>query len=695
MADVDDVAAIRVSASNKRALCLHCRSVHRVALSCACFRCGFRHAGDCATVCKFCDRVHSPMAGCSKRPRTYFTANHRSIALFEHSIQVFVNRSRQAIVQHSLGAMDVICSHCRAKSWHGERINCCHAGSIVIPLQGELPHAISELILSSHVRQSMRSYNSILAFASTGHSNKSLPDGTFVLGGRCYHRIGSLLPPPGSQHCFSQIWSLDSDDATARRQQIMPSLRADVLSRFHALFMQHNPLARMFKQAASMAAGLSDADCESVELSWHGVDDTPNFVMASVVEHAGMQRNIVVRVKDGSLRSISDGHPKYHALAYPLLFPTGASGWHSNLSFDDRKISLTEYIRYMLMHRDSPSHIQRCERLALEFYCDAFAQVEARNLAFHKLASQQAKYVKASARSIMDQLNSDNAHIIGTPVVLPSSFPNSPRFYHNLYLDALALPRKFGKPDLFITMTANPQWKEITDAIPPGSHWRHHQDIVGRVFYLKLKAMMHLIVKNKLFGEVSGFCYRIEWQARGMPHAHILIILKTKIESPRHIDEVVWAEIPCPVQYPILHGIVSQRMIHSPCDLNSESQCRQQTKDGLCRRHFPKEFNTVTTSVGDGYPQYRRRGFFSIVRNGETIDDRWVVPYNPYLLETFDCHINVEVCASRKCFKYVYVMSIIILMIASVFTGISIVSKLPTTAQSQWMKLKRICLADC
>jgi hypothetical protein len=527
----------------------------------------------------------------------------------------------------------------------------------VFPMQGDAPRALSELILSSHVRQNMRSYNSILAFASTGHSNKSFPDGTFVLGGRSYHRIGSLLPHSGTQHCFSQIWSLDTDDATARRQQLMPALRGSVLNAFHDLLMVHNPLARMFKQAASMASGLSDADCESVELKWHGADDTPNFEMASVVEHAGLQRNIVVQVKGGRLRSISDGHRMYHALAYPLLFPTGASSWHYDLSFNDRKISLTEYMRFMLMHRDRPSHIQCCEKLALEFYCDAFAQVEARNLAFHRLASQQAKYVKSSARTIMDQLNSDNAHIIGTPVVLPSSFPNSPRFYHNLYLDALALPRKFGKPDLFITMTANPQWREIQDAIPPGSHWKHHQDIVARVFYMKLKAMMDVIVKNKLFGEVLGFCYRIEWQARGMPHAHILIILKTKIESPRHIDSVVWAEIPCPVKYPILHAIVMQRMIHSPCDMNTESPCRQKTKDGQCRRHFPKEFNTVTTLVGDGYPQYRRRGLFSVIRNGQTIDDRWVVPYNPYLLEVFDCHINVEVCASKKCFKYVYVFS--------------------------------------
>jgi len=191
------------------------------------------------------------------------------------------------------------------------------------------------------------------------------------------------------------------------------------------------------------------------------------------------------------------------------------------------------------MHRDRPTHVQRCERLALEYYCDAWAQVESRNLAFHKQASQQAKYATASAKVIIDQLCAANAHRIGVPTILPASFPNSPRYYHNLYLDSVALPRRFGKPDLFITMTCNPHWAEIKNNIPPGSHWKFHQDIVNRVFHMKLMALLDVLTHKKLFGEVLAFVYRIEWQARGMPHAHILIILKTKILSARHIDEIV------------------------------------------------------------------------------------------------------------------------------------------------------------
>jgi hypothetical protein len=87
-------------------------------------------------------------------------------------------------------------------------------------------------------------------------------------------------------------------------------------------------------------------------------------------------------------------------------------------------------------------------------------------------------------------------------------------FAIRLYLDAMALPRRFGKPDLFITMTANPSWPEITEAVPAGSHWKHHPDIIARVFYLKLNAMMEMIVSKSLFGKVLAHCHRIEWQVR-------------------------------------------------------------------------------------------------------------------------------------------------------------------------------------
>jgi hypothetical protein len=98
---------------------------------------------------------------------------------------------------------------------------------------------------------------------------------------------------------------------------------------------------------------------------------------------------------------------------------------------------------------------------------------------------------------------------------LPSSFVGSARYYQQLYLDALALPRRFGKPDLFITVTCNPAWPEITSALPEGARWQDHPDIVSRVFMLKLKAIVNDLKHGSLFGVLRAYVFRVEWQARG------------------------------------------------------------------------------------------------------------------------------------------------------------------------------------
>ena len=36
------------------------------------------------------------------------------------------------------------------------------------------------------------------------------------------------------------------------------------------------------------------------------------------------------------------------------------------------------------------------------------------------------------------------------------------------------------------------------------------------------------------------------------------------------------------------------------------------------------------------------------------VDNSWVAPYKPWLLLLYDCHINVEICASIKSVKYLY-----------------------------------------
>ena len=77
--------------------------------------------------------------------------------------------------------------------------------------------------------------------------------------------------------------------------------------------------------------------------------------------------------------------------------------------------------------------------------------------------------------------------------------------------------------------------------------------------------------------------------------------------------------------------------------------------NGKCTKNFPKDFQDTTIANVDGYPRYRRRNNGkSHPCRGTLVNNRYVVPYNPYLSLKFNCHINVEICATVKSVKYIF-----------------------------------------
>jgi len=127
--------------------------------------------------------------------------------------------------------------------------------------------------------------------------------------------------------------------------------------------------------------------------------------------------------------------------------------------------------------------------------------------------------------------------------------------------------------------------------------------------------------------------YIVEFQKKGLPHAHILLWLEgtNKIHTTKDIDKVISAEIPHPDLYPKLHLAVSTFMIHGPCGkANSGSPCM---KGPRCSKYFPKKFLPSTTIDEDGFLVYKRvDSGLSVMKNGIPLDNRYVVPYNPTLL---------------------------------------------------------------
>ena len=72
------------------------------------------------------------------------------------------------------------------------------------------------------------------------------------------------------------------------------------------------------------------------------------------------------------------------------------------------------------------------------------------------------------------------------------------------------------------------------------------------------------------------------------------------------------------------------------------------------QKEFPKSLQQNTEFSVNGYPQYQRRGQHRADLRCHTVNDSWVVPYNPHLLMKFNCHMNVEVCTTVKSVKYIF-----------------------------------------
>jgi hypothetical protein len=205
--------------------------------------------------------------------------------------------------------------------------------------------------------------------------------------------------------------------------------------------------------------------------------------------------------------------------------------------------------------------------------------------------------------------------------------------------------------------------------------------LVTRVFHQKIKALLNELkgvsksghVRDSrpgIFGKYLGHVYTIEYQKRGLPHCHLLLFLDRddQFMSPERIDEIVCAELPDPEmdEDGSLREIIAGCMLHGPCGEHNLQAVCMDFRDGqelpTCVKRFPKGFQPETMVQEDGYPLYRRRNNSDKVAvprprfPGETVflDNRYVVPYNPYLSKRYNAYINIEVCAGISTIKYIH-----------------------------------------
>lgn len=193
-----------------------------------------------------------------------------------------------------------------------------------------------------------RVYNNMFAFCSFGGNvDNSMNNGrgpyVFRVGGRIYHSLGSLVPPEGLTPTFAQIYMYDGQEAVGHRLNFLGKLGAvdpAIVSMLQQMLERENVLVGLFKQLRDRYTTIEPEpvclrllERRQTDGRFENLPTINDYEFAALVVDNNFVncRYVVAEHKQRGLQHISDLHPSYMSLQYPLLFPFGEDGYRTNI----------------------------------------------------------------------------------------------------------------------------------------------------------------------------------------------------------------------------------------------------------------------------------------------------------------------------------------------------------------------------
>lgn len=165
----------------------------------------------------------------------------------------------------------------------------------------------------------------------------------FKIQGELYHQIGPLEPDSSSTHLYSQLYILDPDDALQRCMGNNHCTAVETVTLLQRLILDCNPFVQVYCQAKDLADNSMLPDYYLKLDLLHASDQRQYNRPSSCTELAAIvpgdvdsfinSRQIVIRRRGGALMHITEVHPAYVPLHFPLLAPTGQMGWHPKMQY--------------------------------------------------------------------------------------------------------------------------------------------------------------------------------------------------------------------------------------------------------------------------------------------------------------------------------------------------------------------------
>jgi hypothetical protein len=554
---------------------------------------------------------------------------------------------------------DRCCPHCNAQLLSCEQPGfCCgKQGKYrnIAPSLRPLPQTYNVFINDVNISNRSRQLNLIFSFASmeTTATFPSAHGGMVAIQGRMYHRI---RPNHGDSSVrWMLIDGMHPDHVPhLRRAELLPTSWLDAVTQS---LRSNNPIARgLLTMHHASVSGQTAPTALHIELCSNGAAAEVAAIMSfsNISASELSPRSAIIITRGGETKQVPITSRLWEPLAYPLLFPFGEPGWGIDKVAEDHGVDQslafhridnnqgqsqqdvpTSQMWYYRRRLLSDSRFQIFGRLASEYMVDMFS----RNL------DCCLTYMKTNLTRIQqeesDLMGSDAPVPDRENIYMPASFLGSAKWSNERTADSLAVARAYGSPSFFITFTCNPKWPEITASLRAGQSWQDTPLAVARVFRGHLTRFLDSL--KSAFpgsGRIEYLIHRIEFQKRGLPHAHILIRYENEL-TIADIDRVVSAEVPANLSDAAL---VREFMSHHHPSNGALGAYCDPKQTGKCRHGYPKPLLQETSIEPNGHVQYRRRN----------IGDEWIVGHCLPFVRAFQAHINFEVASSSKLFQYVF-----------------------------------------
>ena len=301
---------------------------------------------------------------------------------------------------------------------------------------------------------------------------------------------------------------------------------------------------------------------------------------------------------------LSDTH--FEELANPDKYPDGKNALTADRP---KQIDARRYFNQRLLDVDG-RFARSIEYLLSAQYATESKQIygNINHFAFRRVQGRQYQGKKITAGLVKDVSKMKELVRADHAYKLFKNVRGSPAYYQTLFYEVLAMMRQLGLPTWFFTVSAaDMQWPDLLQTIArqygtilsdddvknlsykERTRWlRSNPVTAARHFQYRLELLFKDVLKSKAnpLGEIIDYVIRIEFQARGSPHAHTVLWVKNAPKIGVHSDEEVCnfidKHMSCalPVDDPTLCEIVKSVQRHS-----HSAYCR---KKGSCRFKFPR-----------------------------------------------------------------------------------------------------------